>query len=380
MTTNSKQKACGIICEYNPFHNGHKYQIDWVKQTLGMPVVCAMSGDFVQRGTPACMSKELRAAEAVKNGASVVLELPFPFSSMTAERFALAGVKILHGSGMCSHIAFGSECGDIALLTEIASALCDKTVKNQIAALQKMEPSLSFVRAREKVLGEVLGKEACAVLNGQNDILAVEYIKAIKVLGADLTSVAVKRTHERTDAVKETFASSSQIRALLADGKAEQAAAFVPDSAVLGHFSDKKDFENAVFLLLLPKKPADLRHICELGGGLEHALARAVLQSDSYAEAFEKLHFKTLTDAKIRRMMLFAALGVTSQAASDLPRYTFVLAAGEDESAKALLRMSRKEKSIIVARRIREVRKDLAAYEQLNLALLADRISGQVVK
>ena len=113
-------KACGVVCEYNPFHNGHAYQLKQIREILHLPVVCAMSGTFVQRAEPACMPKAARAACAAKHGASLVLELPFPYSCFTAEKFAEAGVRLLGQSGLCSHLAFGSECADSGLLSALA--------------------------------------------------------------------------------------------------------------------------------------------------------------------------------------------------------------------------------------------------------------------
>ena len=112
--------ACGIVCEYDPFHNGHAYQIAYAKETLGLPVVCAMSGDFVQRGEAAIYSKHDRARAAVAGGADLVLELPLPWCMAPAETLARGAVGLLGAAGIVTHLCFGSESGDLPMLEETA--------------------------------------------------------------------------------------------------------------------------------------------------------------------------------------------------------------------------------------------------------------------
>lgn len=115
-------KVCGVICEYNPFHNGHRLQIEKLRN-MGYSVVCVMSGSFVERGEPAVLPKEVRAECAAASGADLVLELPFPFSCFGAERFAMSGVSIMRSCGFINTLAFGSECADISLLSSAADYL-----------------------------------------------------------------------------------------------------------------------------------------------------------------------------------------------------------------------------------------------------------------
>lgn len=364
-------KACGIICEYNPFHNGHRYQLDYARQTLGLPVVCAMSGAFVQRGEPASFPKNVRADEACRNGASVVLEIPFPFSALSAERFAAAGVRILTDSGMCSHLLFGSECADIGLLSEIAAAVSDPTVKKSIQVYQKEHPEAGYARARTAVLEQALGESAARSSMAPNDILAVEYLKAIRASGAPLIPVAMKRTCERNESPQGAFASSTAIRALLAAGDRAAAGGFVPEADALSAFTKHHAFYETLHAALMLKTPEDLCGICEVSGGMEHAIIRAARTSGSYAQMFAALRCKTHTDAKIRRALLFSFFGVTARDAAESPAYTTVLALAGDESAAELLRIARREKRMIVAQRVSAVRADKTAnrqYERCNLA------------
>lgn len=364
--------GCGIICEYNPFHNGHAYQIKYAKETLGLPVVCVMSGNFVQRGEPAFADKIIRANHAVENGASVVLELPFPYSSMTAERFAKAGVDILTKSGMCSHLLFGSECADVEKLTKLAEFLLEGSTKESIQVYQKENPEASFAKARESVVRETLGDEFVPLCKTPNDILATEYIKAIISTESSLVPVAIKRSAERNDVPKGEFASSSQIREMLSRGD-DRAEKYVPYFAGELAFSKHTGFKKALHLAIMTKTPEEIENKCECSG-LSHAIVRAARESASYEDMFMRLKSKSLTDAKIRRMLIFAYLGVSVDDAKKDVAYTKVLAMSGSEEAKELMRICRKNKSIIVAQRASAVRKSTDALRQYEKNELAQAV------
>ncbi len=354
-------KACGIICEYNPFHNGHRYQLELVQELLGLPVVCAMSGSFVQRAEPAFADKRFRAEQAVRYGAKLVLEIPFPYSCMSAESFAEAGVRLLAETGLCSHIAFGSECADVGLLTAMAEALCDDGVGREIVLLQKEQPALSYAIARQTVLERFFGEKA-QVSATPNDILGIEYIKAIRKNGYDLIPVAHKRTTERAERVRGAFASSSYIRQTLRKGRAAEE--YLPDPDVLQHRTASDAFEAMLHMLLCARTPEDLKHSCEYTGGLECAVSRAARESESYAELFERLKSKTLTDAKIRRMLLFGAFGVPQTVRKEPLLYAYILASASDEQTRVLLRAARTQKEMVLAHRVSTIRKELPAWRQ----------------
>lgn len=368
-------KACGVVCEYNPFHNGHAYQLRQIREALHTPVVCAMSGTFVQRAEPACMPKAARAACAATHGASLVLELPFPYSCLTAEKFAEAGVRLLDQSGLCSHLAFGSECADSGLLSALAEALCDETLLKNIQTYQKEHPEFTYIRARSAVLRTHFG-EAAARCENPNDILGIEYIKAIRRCGAALIPIALARSVGRNDVPNGVFASSSLVRRLAAEGDLERAEAFLPDNTAHGCLKNYRPeiFRKAVYLLLLSKTKAQLSACCEYSGGLENAVYRAVHASHSYEEAFGALKCKTLTDAKIRRLFLFGAFGITKEQAEAPLAYASILACAEDEAASELLRAARKSSKLPLARRVGTIRKNKNAAAQYAADALAEQL------
>ena len=367
-------QACGIICEYNPFHNGHKYQIEYAKNTLGLPVVCAMSGNFVQRGSASFMDKNIRAKEAVNGGADIVIEIPFPYSSMTAEKFARAGVTILSKCGMCSHLLFGSECADVEKLRKIAERLADASTDKSIQVYQSENKSISYARARSLIVKDRLGEEFAEILSNPNDILGIEYIKAIIETDSPLIPVALKRSVDRSEGVSGSFASSSFIRELVKNGDTAKAYEYVPCGEVLSESIDTAGFEKLMHLSLMAKNPEDLTDICEISDGLEFAIVKAAKTSESYGEMLEKLKSKTLTDAKIRRMILFAFFGVKKEYMTvDVP-YTFVLAMSDNDEAKKLMRICRKKKEITVAQKIGVLKKDDFSESLYNLSRNAEKI------
>ena len=183
----------GIVGEYNPFHSGHEYHIRQSRLNLGedCPVVCVMSGDFVQRGEPAIYSKFARAEAACRCGADLVVELPLPWSLSSAEGFARGAVYLLSKLGV-THLSFGSEAGELEPLETIAQSLLDPAVNGEIKQVLNNDASLSYAQARQKALETRLG-ELSGQLELPNNILAVEYLKAIYELRLDLQPMTVLR-------------------------------------------------------------------------------------------------------------------------------------------------------------------------------------------
>ncbi|MFR0799116.1 MAG: nucleotidyltransferase family protein [Oscillospiraceae bacterium] len=211
-------RTAGIISEYNPFHRGHAWQIGELRRRLGAEtaVVCAMSGSFVQRGDFAVMRTHARAEAAVRGSADLVLELPLPWAIASAEGFAAGGVGVLAATGAVDTLVFGSECGDTETLKAVAAAL----ESDAFAALlrQRLAEGTSFAAAREAAARKLLGEKA-AVLAQPNDILGVEYCKAIARQAAALMPLALPRRGVGHDGgAAEGFASASRIRELLING------------------------------------------------------------------------------------------------------------------------------------------------------------------
>ena len=187
-------KTAGIIAEYNPFHTGHEYQINYIKEKLRTDyVVIAMSGDFVQRGTPALFSKYVRAEMALRNGADLVLELPVSISSASAELFARGGIQLLDGLGVTDILCFGSECGDTDALMELAKILAEEPEAFQDALRRNLKDGMTFPKARSMALSAVFpeSEKYQQLLFSPNNILGIEYCKAILRENSSISPVSI---------------------------------------------------------------------------------------------------------------------------------------------------------------------------------------------
>ncbi len=191
----------GIIAEYNPLHNGHVFQLLESKSLTGASyTICVMSGNFTQRGTPAICDKWMRTQMALESGIDLVIELPTIYSTASAELFAYGGVSILESLGIVDFLSFGSECGRIDILQEIANVLYSEP-KEYISLLKhELSFGTSFPKAREKALLLYLNdiRRYANVLSEPNNILGIEYIKALKRIKSPIAPVTIKRNSVRT--------------------------------------------------------------------------------------------------------------------------------------------------------------------------------------
>ena len=330
---------CGIVCEYNPFHLGHRFLIDESRRILGpdSAVVCVMSGDFVQRGEAAVYPKHDRARAAVAGGADLVLELPLPWCMAPAETFARGAVGMLGAAGFVTHLCFGSECGDLALLTETARTLLDPEMDALIR--EKMADGTPYAAARQAAAEALTGKRAAA-LRQPNDILAVEYLKALSRQGLSLTPLAVRRRGAGHDSDAEgAYPSAASLREKLRAG--ESIRPWVPEEAhaALAQGAGLVDAE-AVNLALLSR----LRFLPEeafaaapdVSEGLERRIFRAARTEPSLEGVVSAAASKRYPFARIRRICLAAALGLRAEDNAGIPPYLRVLAA--NARGAALLR------------------------------------------
>lgn len=323
-------KITGIVCEYDPFHNGHRYLIERARET-GDAIVCVMSGSFTERGSMAIVDKYTRAEMAVRGGADLVLELPYPYSSASAEFFASAGVSILASIG-AHRICFGSEQGDVSRLQRAAAVACQMTY----SAEHETGTAEGYFAALGKAYENAYGEAFCP---GPNDILGVEYCKAILVNGYAIEPVAVKRQGDgfREDTVgASSFASATAIRRLLRETGADGISPYVPEetAALLRRSisggeapTDVTRIESAVLSFFRLTNPEALGHIAELGGGLAHRLCEVARESVSLADFLARAATKKYTDARIRRAVFYAMTGVTVDDLRFPVGYTTVLAA-----------------------------------------------------
>lgn len=352
-----KKEAVFVICEYNPFHFGHMYQLSELKKSYES-VICIMSGDFVQRGETAVYPKKARAAAAVACGADAVFELVFPFSCMAARDFAAAGVYLAAALG-CEHLAFGAEDSKESLIVA-ADVVCDRSA---VTKLLKEKRNLSYPKAVSLLLEERFGSDGAGLASKPNNILGIEYISAARRLGVDMDFEVVRRNM--------TFESSSVIRSR------GDVLPYIPESAArILSVSPKRELKRLDSALMASTiRLSAESDVYGLDRGEVMRLAGAAMDSRSAAETVEKAVAATMTRAKARRGMLAALLGVTHGDASEKPLYTNLLALGEN--AATYISRHKKEFALPVATKLSHVKRaGAAALCQYERGVAAGKIAS----
>ncbi len=303
----------GIVCEFNPFHNGHKHLIDSVKNQ-GDIIVCVMSGNFVQRGEPAIFPKDIRVKSALMNGADIVLELPFVYATASAETFAYNAVKILDSFG-CDKIAFGTENANINSLNKIVDVLTDE--KFDIELKKCLETGESYPSARQSALNKFIDNYDISL---PNNILAVEYLKAIRKLNSKMQPISVNRigADYNDDFAVDDFASATHIRSLVYENKPFDK--FVPYNVIdLYHNAIStgkilsKDKYNVSSLALLRSKIFDnSENIANMSEGLKNRINDAICNCVSLEEIYDSVKTKRYTHSRIRRAVLCRQFDITN--------------------------------------------------------------------
>ena len=217
-------KISGIICEYNPLHNGHLYHLEQVRRGGAEGIVAVMSGNFVQRGDAALLDKFTRARLAIEGGVDLVLELPVPYALAPAENFAIGGVALLTALGNVQEISFGSECGDIHLLSQAAQAC--QVCKTDYADVMDdfLRSGYSYPEVLSQMVGQLYGEETAAVLRSPNNTLAIAYLNAIEEMDSPLQPMTIPRRgagHNSSQPAPDGTASATYIRQFFAEAGVE---------------------------------------------------------------------------------------------------------------------------------------------------------------
>lgn len=302
-------KASAIICEYNPFHNGHKFLIESVKSRTDNAVVAIMSGNFTQRGDVAVFDKFRRAETAVRNGADLVIELPTVYAVSSAQNFACAGVQIAAALGCTDELCFGAE-DNIELLKKAAEIFYDDSFNELVK--QNMDGGDYYPQAVSKAAAE-LAPGLDDVLTKPNNILAVEYIKALRNTNIQPFAVRRKGAAHDTDEISDGIASASKIRNMILGG--EEVDSLIPQTD-LSHPADIKKIENQILYKLRIMSKADLSQLPDVSEGLENRLYDAICSSRSVDELISKVKTKRYTHARLRRIIIAAFLNINA----DMPK------------------------------------------------------------
>ncbi len=329
-------KKCGIVCEYNPLHNGHIRQISAAKKQTGCEtLVCLMSGDFTQRGDGAVLDKYLRANHAVKAGADIVLELPVVFATGSAEDFAYGAVKILSALG-CDCMHFGSECGDIETLNSIADFFLSPPASFNRKLQENLKKGLSYPQSVAKAVAKYFDN---GILDKPNNILAIEYLKEIKKQKSKMMPFTVARNSDyHSDDLLTEFCSASAIRAACSEQEFKKIKRHVPDY-VFADLKEKQFFNQRYYEIfahahLLTKTAEQLKKIYGADEGLDNRL-RKNLCLPTFSDLLFETKSKRYTLVKVKRLILHSVLDITKNSvklAKKIKPYFKVLAIKSDRT------------------------------------------------
>lgn len=334
----------GIIAEYNPFHNGHAYQIAHVKKNLHADyIVVAASGDYVQRGEPALLDKYTRARMALSSGADLVLELPVLWSTASAELFADAGISLFEKTGCVNGICFGAESGDLALLRRIADVLADEPAALKASLKRNLKSGNTFPKAREAALLSYFADAAdqdgalpvsTETLSSPNNILALEYLKSLRRRASSITPYLLKREgaayHETSilSGASAIPASASAIRHTLFAGDAgacgnsaagillhamtQEALSILQDYRADFPLLCADDFSGILGYLLLSSSATQLARTADSSPEFANRMRNQLPYYTSFSSFASRLKSKEMTLTRINRILLHSILGITS--------------------------------------------------------------------
>lgn len=359
----------GVIAEYNPFHNGHAYQLCEARRQTGSDyIVVVMSGDYVQRGAPAILEKHLRARMALEHGADLVLELPVRYATASARDFATGAVKILNTLGVVDNLCFGSESGDTALLTQFARILLDEPQVYSKALQNALKSGSSFPLAHQQGMlaawSESFPESASAIedpktfFTGPNNLLGMEYIRAMLMESSSITPHAIRRTSDNyhSSSTEGTFCSATAIRQALSQNRLPELAAYVPESvyAVLSEsmhvttrpgspsFLAEDDFSLLLRYRLLSLSLPELSNFLDYPDALANRTFKQLANFETFSQFADCLKTRDITRTRINRALLHVILNLQKKAVAP----DFIRVLGFRKDARALLSEIKKKSQL----------------------------------
>ncbi len=379
-------KICGLITEYNPFHNGHRYHLETSKQKSAADyAVAVMSGHFLQRGEPALLDKWTRAAMAVRCGVDLVVELPVYYATASAQYFAEGAIALLDRMAVDS-VSFGSESGDVNLLAKVADALQDIDLNRSAEFAQLLQSGMPYHAARQRLLQE---RYAIDFDFSANNILAVSYLRAAKKRAASATLATVKRCAAgyHDSAISGTIASATAIRGQLDRRPVDwrRIAAVMPEAAFntlydSSHYTYLNDFKALVNSAIIRAGRSGLAHIRGVSEGLENRLLDNISNVMSLEDLVDSVASKRYPKTRIRRLLINILLGIEQfemQSAEHNLDYARILAFNEN-GRKIIKHVKRNGDLTLFSNLARDLKKYRRANPLIDLDIRATGIYSQV--
>lgn len=360
-------KISSIISEFNPYHLGHQSLIVQTRQSGATHIVAIMSGNFVQRGEPACFDKWVRTKAALSAGVDLVIELPLPWAVSGAETFAAGGVSIANALGCVNQLSFGSECGDIAALSRITDIL--RTEQFSQALQVELQKGITFASARQAAILSLTNNETASLLEHPNNILAIAYCNALKDTNSTIQPFTVKRigaSHHDIELPPKKIASASQIRRMIEMN--QEYTHYIPkvtysylENAIQNNIAPASisNLERAILAKLRTMTLQEFANLPDVSEGLEHRLYKAAKTAASLTDFYAYVKTKRYTHARIRRITLCAFLNIQAAYTQTLPPYLHVL--GFNQKGKELLSLIKQTASLPVITQYNQL-KNLSPY------------------
>ena len=320
----------GIVAEYNPFHNGHLHHLIQSKKITNFDYsIAVMSGNFTQRGDVSIVDKWIKTQMAIENGVDLVIELPTLYALSSAENFASGAVKILNSLGIVDYISFGSECDNISILDDIANVLAYEPSEYKTLLSHELSRGVSFPKARERALMMYLNdvRRFANVLSTPNNILGIEYLKALKRQKSNIQPITMKRKdsgyNDSIIPVDSRFTSGSAIRnicqstfdiSLLQKFMPEHSYNLLEDSIKNGNVVKSLSAFDKIIIYSLRKMTTDeIANLPDVAEGLEFAIKSAANKCNSVSELLSIINTKRYTQTRLQRILLYAILGITKK-------------------------------------------------------------------
>ena len=325
------RKVLGIVAEYNPFHNGHFYHMQESKKiTEADSCICVISGNFTQRGEPSIVNKWVKTYMALCCGADLVIELPTIYSISSAENFASGAIKIFDSLKIVTDISFGAECNDLATLNNIANVFYSEPANYKTILNHELKRGLSYPMARENAVLMYLNdiKRYANVLSNSNNILAIEYLKALKQQKSMIQPNIVprKNVYYNDQKIVDDFASATAIRKLMLNREYAEVRKVVPRSTyqIIGEEYKKnhiilgiKKYEKEIIYALRVMPIEEIQNLPDVNEGLEFAIKKAASETNDIEELIEKVKSKRYTQTRIQRILVYVLLGITKKDMED---------------------------------------------------------------
>lgn len=381
-------KVLGIITEYNPMHNGHIYHIKKSKEITNADyVVLVMSGSFTQTGNVSTLDKFKKAKIATEYGVDLVIELPTIYATGSSEYFATGAISLLHDLGIVDYICFGSECEDIQILNNIAAKLInlDRQIWDEIKLQDKNN---TFAKSRSNVLSKYLSEEEFREISKPNNILGIEYIKALKKLNSTITPYLIKRESSSYNEVKLNknelnFTSATSIRNAIKECNLQSIERYVPES-VFNELNNSnillnKDIFNLLKFTTINMTKNEIQEINEVTEGLENRLIKAIIYSQNYDELIDMIKSKRYIENKIKRVLINMLLKIKKEdfksIVSSRTNYAHILASSNNGRLllSSISKVAKIPVFVSINDKIVDKQNDLVKY-MLNLDIFASNI------